>query len=201
MVKRWQPNRWQLLCWLGIGVGFSQAWMSALLANPTDSAGDLEARILDLENDVARLRGRVEELELKQGQGSAPSGLSSTTVSPPPPATGASAGPTVETTERPEVVDAYNKALDLLQAKNFPVALASFHTFSNTYPQSPLNEMALYWTGVIQLIQKDGIGAKESFSKILERYPNTSRRAEILQKLEKIRGSQEDQEAGTAELS
>ena len=196
MVKRWQPNRWQLLCWLGIGVGFSQAWMSTLLAEPTDST-DLEARVLDLENDVARLRGRVEELELKKNPGSpvAPPAAAGT------PPTETFRGSTVETTERPEVVDAYNKALDLLQAKNFPVALASFHAFSNTYPQSPLNEMALYWTGVIQLIQKDGTGAKESFSKVLERYPNTSRRAEILQKLEKIRGSQEDQEAGTAELS
>ena len=167
-----------------------------------DPLEDLEARVGELESDLATLRGKVESLELRQSSQAHTTQVQTESV---PPSTEAASSPTLspsgestnpsphqtpatlETQAPPEEVQAYDAALKQLKDSEFPLALASFQSFLSKYPHSPLNEFVLYWVGVIQMIQHDYDSAQETFGTLLTTYPHTQKRPDIDRKLWEIK--------------
>ena len=87
-----------------------------------------------------------------------------------------------------EEIDAYRGAYELVKAKKFPQAIASFDQFLEKYPNGTYAPNALYWSGELQLVStpRDLKAAQVAFSTLLEKYPNHSKVPDAMYKLGKV---------------
>lgn len=85
-------------------------------------------------------------------------------------------------------IDAYRSAYELVKAKQFPQAIASFDQFLKQYPKGAYAPNALYWSGELQLVNtpRDLKAAQLAFSALLAQYPDHSKVPDAMYKLGKV---------------
>jgi tol-pal system protein YbgF len=146
-------------------------------AQVTGAGGDvrlaeLGAQVEEMQREVAKLRGSVEEARhtaeqaLRQAQStSAPGGA--------PPAVEAPAGPMTPgmTTTSQEVRD-YEEAWRLYRAADYARAIDRFEALLQNYPSSEYTDNALFWMGECQLRLGDPERAVLTFEDVVRRYPD-----------------------------
>jgi tol-pal system protein YbgF len=162
----------------GFGSGVSQSKI------PASAESDVYSQIRSLQEEVATLRGLIEEQayelkQLKQLQldnyidlDRRLSGGSSSAVTPPnqanssPDATQASA-----TQNTANEADTYKAAYDLLNQKDFAAAESAFKDHLNRFPGGDFASNSHYWLGKIAMLKKDYPQAKSWFTDLIANFP------------------------------
>jgi tol-pal system protein YbgF len=152
----------------------------------------LNGRIEELTNDVNTLRDqslqRYMDLDKRLGSaappapGSAPAaGAVAGTASPPP----ATATPGVA---QPGEEQAYQACYALVQGRQFEQAITAFKQFLQRYPDGKFTPNAHYWLGELYLVMEppDLEAARQSFALLLSQYPDNSKAPDALYKLGKV---------------
>jgi tol-pal system protein YbgF len=175
----------------------------AAAAAPTSAQGELFLQLQQLQEEVARLRGTLEEQQyeiqrLKQESleryQDLDSRLSAAPQSPAPapvaPADGAAnAAPVQAPAASAAPGDPakeklfYDAAFDLIKAKDFAKADQAFSAFLRKYPGSQYAGNAQYWLGEVKLAQGDLQGAGRAFAQVSQSYPQHQKVADSLYKL------------------
>lgn len=175
----------------------------AATAAPTSAQGELFLQLQQLQEEVARLRGTLEEQQyeiqrLKQesleryqdldsrlsstGQAPAPvapAANGSQAAAPVAPAAAANGAPGDPAKEKLF----YDAAFDLIKAKDFAKADQAFSAFLRKYPTSQYAGNAQYWLGEVKLAQGDLQGAGRAFAQVSQSYPSHQKVADSLYKL------------------
>lgn len=176
-------------------------------AATTSAQGELFLQLQQLQEEVARLRGTLEEQQyeiqrLKQesleryqdldgrlaGAAQAPA---SAPVAPAANAPAAQAGtpaaamPPASATPGDPAKEKlfYDAAFDLIKAKDFAKADQAFSAFLRKYPSSQYSANAQYWLGEVKLAQGDLQGAGQAFARVSQAYPDHQKVADSLYKL------------------
>lgn len=197
------------------GVGSAPAVTTQTLPQPAppaaDNVGGLFNQVQQLQQEVMRLNGVVEELsyELRQlkeqsleryvdidrrlaggaaatapaGSGAAPSGGQVTAT----PAAGAVPGAS-EAQEQPGEGDAYRAAYALVRGQEFDAAVSAFTAFLDRFPDGRYAPNAHYWLGELYLVvdPADPEAARQSFMLLLNQYPNNAKIPDALYKLGRV---------------
>ena len=85
------------------------------------------------------------------------------------------------TTEPPEQI--YRQAMAFIKKKEFANALQKLDSFIQVYPQHKLAGNALYWSGEVQLAQKNYDVAISRFKAVMEKHPEHNKIADSHYKL------------------
>lgn len=178
-------------------------------AGGSSNGGSLVIQVQQLQEEVRRLNGRVEEQaeeiqRLKEqsleryvdldrrlsGSASAPAVNegAGATVDPKSVAVGqpdpiASSGPA-----QPGEEAAYQGAYDLVKARRFPAAVDAFKGFLADYPFGRYAPNAHYWLGELYLVTDppDPELARQSFQLLLDQYPDNPKIPDALYKLGRV---------------
>ncbi|WAJ36266.1 tol-pal system protein YbgF [Pseudomonas sp. GOM7] len=191
------------------GYGTAGASVGAGAQAPVSAQGMLFNQLQQLQQELAQLRGMVEEQQneiqrLKQegleryqdldqrisagaaagapAQNSPTTGTNNASGTPtPPPAAQqqASAEPGDPAKEKLY----YEAAFDLIKAKDFDKASQAFTAFLNRYPNSQYAGNAQYWLGEVNLAKGDLQAAGQAFAKVSQAYPNHAKVPDSLFKL------------------
>ncbi|ROR01485.1 tol-pal system protein YbgF [Desulfosoma caldarium] len=144
----------------------------------------LNARMDQMQMDLGRIRGQVEELRHLQGQASPESSapkpgsdqpvISIPSVPTPAPGPGTTqpataAAPAAHALD-PEK-ELYNGAMVLYQKGNHRAALQKFKEFFKRYPTSDLADNALFWMGECHFMMGSYQEAINSYQEVLDRFP------------------------------
>ncbi|EED34742.1 tetratricopeptide TPR_2 repeat protein [Luminiphilus syltensis NOR5-1B] len=175
-----------------------------------NNAGDLVIQIQQLQAEVRRLNGLVEEQsqQIQQLQeqsleryididrrlaglsGGAPlnpaaadAGRTAPSVSPPVAGSGAS---DVQATPAEEA--AYQSAYELVKQRRFAPAVSAFKAFLGDYPFGRYAPNAHYWLGELYLVvdPAEPEMARQSFKLLLDQYPNNPKIPDALYKLGRV---------------
>jgi len=180
----------------------------AATAAPTSAQGELFLQLQQLQEEVARLRGTLEEqqyeiqrlkqesLERYQDLDGRLAGASQPSQAPAPAAEGAAASnqsAAAPSAPAPVANGApadpakeklfYDAAFDLIKAKDFAKADQAFSAFLRKYPTSQYAGNAQYWLGEVKLAQGDLPGAGQAFARVAQSYPSHQKVADSLYKL------------------
>lgn len=79
--------------------------------------------------------------------------------------------------------DLYAQAMGLIKQKKFAEALSDLDIFARNYPEHALAANAFYWSGEVQLAQKNYDVAIQQFSAVIEKHPQHGKAADSLYKL------------------
>ncbi|MGQ4276369.1 tol-pal system protein YbgF [Pseudidiomarina sp. E22-M8] len=80
--------------------------------------------------------------------------------------------------------DAYDKAIRLvMEDRRYDAAIPEFRSFIKQFPNSTYVPNAHYWLGQLLYAEGDFSGAKQEFSTVADRYPDSNKRADSLLKL------------------
>lgn len=169
---------------------------------PVSAQGELFLQLQQLQEEVARLRGTLEEQQyeiqrLKQESleryQDLDSRLSSAAQAPAPMAPAANAAQSPAPEAAPAANGApgdpakeklfYDAAFDLIKAKDFAKADQAFTAFLRKYPNSQYSGNAQYWLGEVKLAQGDLQGAGQAFARVSQSYPQHQKVADSLYKL------------------
>ena len=172
--------------------------------------GNLFYQIQQLQQEVMRLNGKVEEQahelrKLKEqsleryvnldkrlsngGAGSAPAssggssaGGGSTVI------TGPVGGSQSGTPEQAGEGEAYRAAYALVRGQQFDQAASAFHQFLQDYPDGKYAPNAHYWLGELYLVKQppDLESSRQSFTLLLNQYPDNSKAPDAMYKLGKV---------------
>ncbi len=175
----------------------------AAAAIPVSAQGELFLQLQQLQEEVARLRGTLEEqqyeiqqlkqqsleryqdLDSRLSAGAQPpvqspavpvSGAQNAAPAQPPAANAAPADPATEKLF-------YDAAFDLIKAKDFAKADQAFSAFLRKYPNSQYAGNAQYWLGEVKLAEGDLQGAGRAFAQVAQSYPQHQKVADSLYKL------------------
>ena len=202
--------------------GLNNAPAGAAVSTPASgqaagqNLGNLFYQIQQLQQEVMRLNGKVEEQahelrklkeeslqryvdldkRLSAGAGSAPvaapdgDGGSSPAVVAAPAVTTAPAvtsGPS-QTAEQPGEGEAYRAAYALVRGQQFDQAIPAFQQFLRDYPAGKYAPNAHYWLGELYLVVQppDLESARQSFRLLLSQYPDNNKAPDALYKLGKV---------------
>lgn len=177
--------------------------------------GNLFYQIQQLQQEVMRLNGKVEEQahelrKLKEqslqryvdldrrvsGAGPAPaaaagasaaaSGVSETVASPT--LSGSGSGSESGAAEQPGEAEAYRAAYALVRGQQFKSAVAAFKQFLQDYPEGKYAPNAHYWLGELYLVTEpqDLESSRQSFVLLLDEYPDNSKAPDAMYKLGKV---------------
>ncbi len=180
---------------------------TAALTTGTDS-GSLMLRVQQLEADVRRLNGLLEEatraLQVLEAQsleryvdldrrlasgaaagiddGTVSTGVAPITAAPETPA----AGPAVDLQEGEEAV--YRAAYELVREREFDDAVAAFTAFLADFPFGRYAPNAHYWLGELYLVldPPDPELARQNFKLLLNQYPSDPKVPDALYKLGRV---------------
>ena len=78
---------------------------------------------------------------------------------------------------------AYQAAFDLLKAGQYDRAIAGFHAFLSTYPNSALADNAQYWLGEAYYVNKQFPESLAAFQRVVEKYPGSRKLPDALLKI------------------
>ena len=197
------------------GVGSAPAANTRLLPPPTppqsDNVGGLFNQVQQLQQEVMRLNGVVEELtfelnQLKQqsleryldvdqrlaaGAGTGAGATGAATDGGDAGTGTASTGPVsgaATVVEQPGEGDAYRAAYALVRGQEFDAAVAAFTRFLDDYPDGRYAPNAHYWLGELYLVvdPPDPEAARQSFMLLLSQYPNNDKVPDALYKLGRV---------------
>ena len=171
--------------------------------------GNLFYQIQQLQQEVMRLNGKVEEqahelrklkeqsLEryvnldkrLSAGGGVAPAangGSGSTTAAAITPAP--SSGGQSKVAEQPGEGDAYRAAYALVAGQQFDQAVKGFKQFLQNFPDGKYAANAHYWLGELYLVvqPQDLESSRQSFTLLLAQYPDNNKAPDAMYKLGKV---------------
>jgi tol-pal system protein YbgF len=178
--------------------------------------GNLFLQIQQLQQEVMRLNGKVEEqayelntlkeqslqrymdLDKRIGSGAAPAtpgGAEQASTGTGP--DGGNAGdmasaPDVSNAtpgeEQPGEADAYRAAYRMVQGRQFEQAIPAFQQFLQRYPAGAYAANAHYWLGELYLVKSppDLEASRQSFALLLSEYPDNSKAPDALYKLGKV---------------
>ena len=175
--------------------------------------GDLVVQVQQLQEEVRRLNGQVEEqaaqlrrlkeqgleryididrrlAELSgslQGTGSGPAAPNQGSIGQLTFGGGAAAE-APQQAPKPGEEAAYQAAYGNVKARNFPVAVDAFQGFLASYPFGRYAPNAHYWLGELYLVVKppDPELARQSFKLLLDQYPDNPKVPDALYKLGKV---------------
>ncbi|MEE4203456.1 MAG: tetratricopeptide repeat protein [Halieaceae bacterium] len=196
---------------LATPLGETAAPAMAATAAPANM-GDLVIKLQQLEADVRRLNGVVEEqaaqiqrleqqsleryvdLDRRLGGGAvvAPGIAGGGTATPMAPMAGGAAPATSASTgageAQPGEEAAYRAAYDLVRNRQFDRALTAFKAFLLEYPFGRFAPNAHYWIGELYLVidPPDPELARQSFKLLLDQYPDNSKVPDALFKLGRV---------------
>lgn len=176
--------------------------------------GSLVLQIQQLQQEVLRLNGRVEEQahelrtlkeqtlqrymdldkRLSEGAGAAGAGAAAgaTATQPvtmPPATSGASAGTgRANVSAQPGEKAAYDAAYGLVVGRQFERAIPAFQQFLRDYPDGKYAPNAHYWLGELYLVQEppDLESSRQSFALLIGQYPEHAKVPDSLYKLGKV---------------
>lgn len=77
----------------------------------------------------------------------------------------------------------YDAAFDLIKQKDFDKASQAFNAFLRRYPQSQYAGNAQYWLGEVNLAQGNLQGAGQAFARVAQNYPSHNKVPDSLYKL------------------
>ena len=189
------------------GYGTGAAYAGGGMNTPTSAQGELFLQLQQLQEEVSRLRGMVEEQQheisrlkqesleryqdldsrLSSGAASAPAtqnspaGAINASGTPVPPA--ASVPASSEPGDPAKEKLYYDTAFDLIKAKDFDKASQAFTAFLRKYPNSQYAGNAQYWLGEVNLIKGDLQGAGQAFARVSQNYPKHAKVPDSLYKL------------------
>ncbi|MEO8143952.1 MAG: tol-pal system protein YbgF [Betaproteobacteria bacterium] len=142
---------------------------------------ELASQIEALKGDIARMRGQLEVLQ-NQTETADKRGkdlyididtrlrkLEQLKEAAAPEKPAADAGPP------PAEVKAYEAALNLFKAGNYPLAISAFQLFLHTYPSSKLAPNSQYWIGNAQAAQGQHKLAIATHQKLLTTWPDDAK--------------------------
>jgi len=181
----------------------SDAYVGGRMNTPTSAQGELFLQLQQLQDEVSRLRGMLEEQQyeirrLKQesleryqdldsrlsgavaGQGAPGAAIDAGGV-PVPPAGQAAASSEPGDPEKEKLY--YDAAFDLIKAKDFDKASQAFTAFLRKYPNSRYAGNAQYWLGEVSLAKGDLQAAGQAFARVSRNYPKHAKVPDSLYKL------------------
>ena len=164
--------------------------------------GNLFLQVQQLQQEVMRLNGKVEEqshelttlreqslqryIDLdKRMAGAAPAANDSVAAAAPvSPIVAPSSGSAPQAGE----AEAYRAAYALVQGRQFEQAIPAFKQFLQRYPDGQYAANAHYWLGELYLVldPPDLESARQSFVLLLSQYPDNPKAADALYKLGKV---------------
>lgn len=186
---------------------------AAPAASPNQNLGTLFTQIQQLQQEVMRLNGRVEEqaheirtlreqslqryVDLDKrlsgaavgataaDSAAATAGSAPADALPPPVAVSGSQAPAAA---QPGESEAYRAAYSLVQGQKFDQAVEAFRQFQQNYPAGRYAPNAYYWLGELYLVVQppDLESSRQSFTMLLSQYPNDSKAPDALYKLGKV---------------
>ncbi|SFB26761.1 tol-pal system protein YbgF [Azotobacter beijerinckii] len=185
----------------------SGAYAGGAMSTPTSAQGEMFLQLQQLQDEVSRLRGMVEEQQhevrrLKQEsldryqdldsrlsaaasapaqQQNAPAGAIDTGGTPVPAAAQAPASSGSADPEKEKLY--YDAAFDLIKVKDFDKASQAFAAFLRKYPNSQYAGNAQYWLGEVNLAKGDLQGAGQAFARVSQNYPKHPKVPDSLYKL------------------
>lgn len=188
------------------GYGTSGAYAGGGASAPSSPQGELFMQLQQLQDEVARLRGMVEEQQneiqrLKQesleryqdldgrlangaaggaAQQNSPAGAPSAAGSP---SAQAPANASNEPADPAKEKLYYDAAFDLIKAKDFDKASQAFNAFLRKYPNSQYAGNAQYWLGEVNLAKGDLQAAGQAFARVSQAYPQHPKVPDSLYKL------------------
>ncbi|SDK25365.1 tol-pal system protein YbgF [Pseudomonas delhiensis] len=190
------------------GTDGAYAGGGAAAAAPVSGQAQLFLQLQQMQDEIARLRGTLEEQQnqiqqLKQESleryqdldrrlSSAPAQNSSTDGSAA--GAGAAAGAAAAQQQQAQPASSepgdpakeklyYDAAFDLIKAKDFDKASQAFGAFLRKYPGSQYAGNAQYWLGEVNLAKGDLQGAGQAFAKVSQAYPSSPKVPDSLYKL------------------
>ena len=184
----------------GVGAAPAAAPVGATAGSGGQNLGNLFYQIQQLQQEVMRLNGKVEEqanelrklkeqslqryvdLDRRLGSaGAAPTPMPGATVAAP--AASASGG-----VEEPGEAEAYKAAYALVRGQQFDGAVGAFKKFLQDYPESKYAANAHYWLGELYLVvsPQDLESSRQSFVLLLDEYPDNSKAPDAMYKLGKV---------------
>jgi tol-pal system protein YbgF len=193
------------------GYGTSGAYAGTGAAAPVSAQGELFMQLQQMQQEIAQLRGMVEEQQneiarLKQESqaryqdldsrlqgGAAGAQQAPAQNSPADGAINAAGTPAAPAQQAPaassEPADPakeklyYEAAFDLIKAKDFDKAGQAFEGFLRKFPQSQYAGNAQYWLGEVNLANGDLQGAGKAFAQVAVSYPTHAKVPDSLFKL------------------
>ncbi|SFM75037.1 tol-pal system protein YbgF [Thermodesulforhabdus norvegica] len=136
---------------------------------------DLMARLDNLQLQMGRMEGRLQELEHKIEKGQMPVTTSPVIARPPEPAR-------QETPSMSPEEALYSEALKAFQQKNYSLSEEKFKQFADNYPDSSLADNAFFWLGEIYFIRGNYLKAIEYYQQVIDKYPKGNKVASSLYK-------------------
>nr|WP_288355980.1 tol-pal system protein YbgF [uncultured Pseudomonas sp.] len=204
------------------GYGTSGAYAGGGVQTPSTAQGMLFSQLQQMQQDIAQLRGMLEEQQndiqrlkkesleryqdLDKRLSSGPATQNSQTAGASNGAGGTSAGAgeagqqaSAEPADPAKEKLFYDAAFDLIKAKDFDKASQAFAAFLRRYPNSQYAGNAQYWLGEVNLAKGDLQGASQAFAKVSQAYPQHSKVPDSLYKLAdvEIRMGNNDKAKGT----
>lgn len=172
---------------------------------PVSAQGELFLQLQQLQEEVARLRGTLEEQQyelqrLKQesleryqdldGRLSAapqaplaPAAAAGSSAPVAPGSAPAAPAPSAEAGDPAKEKLFYDAAFGLIRDKDFVKADQAFSAFLRKYPNGQYSANAQYWLGEVKLAQGDLQGAGQAFARVAQAYPSHQKVADALYKL------------------
>jgi tol-pal system protein YbgF len=162
----------------------------------TAGGGSLFLQVQQLRDEVANLRGQLEEqahtidnLSRQQAEmAQRSSGSASATANSGNSSTTAAAG--TSATANNDGREEYDAAYNLLKEKEYDKASAAFQGVVNQYPNSNYAGSSLFWLGFVYQTQGDMDGSAKAFSSLVERFPTHSKADDAKYNLGKIYNQQ-----------
>lgn len=160
---------------------------------PASAESDVYSQIRALQEEVALLRGLLEEQsyelkQLKQLQldnymdldrrltGDAHPVASSANVEDVPSvAIAPTANSESQLPDSASESDVYKAAYDLLNQKNFDGAVSAFKEHLNRFPNGDFSSNSHYWLGKIAMLKKDYPQAKSWFTELIANFPSAAK--------------------------
>lgn len=193
----------------GTSVAAASGAVTAPAASGGQNLGNLFLQVQQLQQEVMRLNGQVEEqanelrklkdqsleryvdldkrLSAVMAGGAAATATTATaaTASAPPPAAGISLG---GGTELPGESEAYKAAYGLVRSQQFEAAVDAFRQFLRNYPDGKYAANAHYWLGELYLVAqpRDLEASRQAFSLLLSQYPDNAKAPDAMYKLGKV---------------
>ncbi|KRW59686.1 tol-pal system protein YbgF [Pseudomonas sp. TTU2014-080ASC] len=191
------------------GYGTPGTYTEAGASAPVSAQGMLFTQLEQMQNEIAQLRGLLEEqqneiqrmkqesleryqdLDRRLSSGAAgaatptdssAAGAINANTAPVAP-TGAAQAATSEPADPAKEKLFYDAAFDLIKAKDFEKASQAFTAFLRKFPNSQYAGNAQYWLGEVTLAKGDLQGAGQAFARVSQAYPSHGKVPDSLFKL------------------
>ena len=191
----------------GAAVTAPSGAVSAPAATGGQNLGNLFLQVQQLQQEVMRLNGQVEEqanelrklkdqsleryvdldkrLSAVMAGGAAATATTAAAATTSQPAAGISLG---GGTEIPGESEAYKAAYGLVRSQQFEAAVDAFRQFLRNYPDGKYAANAHYWLGELYLVAqpRDLEASRQAFSLLLSQYPDNAKAPDAMYKLGKV---------------